>query len=224
MEILASFGIPIAKGGVAKSPEEAIAIARRTGYPVALKAISPDVSHKTEAKAIALDVKSDVELSAAYNKVTENLRRYNPGAAITGVLIQEMLKNGTEVIVGMSRDPQFGPVILFGLGGIFVEVLKDVSLRVLPITRFDAEEMVKEIKGYRILEGYRERPKADVEAIVDILLKVSKMSTEMKDSILEMDLNPVIVQSEGNGAKVDVRFVVPKSLHGSEVVREEVSR
>ena len=224
MDILNNYGIPVAKGEVARSPEEAIEIARRIGYPVALKVISLEVSHKTEARAIKLDVKSDSELSKAYLEVTDNLRKYDSKAAITGVLIQEMLKNGTEVIVGISRDPQFGPVILFGLGGVFVEVLRDVSLRVLPITRYDADQMIKEIKGYRILEGFRERPRADVEAITNILLKVSKLSMDLEDSILEMDLNPVIVQSDANGAKVvDVRIVVPKSVQSGEPIRREVS-
>jgi acyl-CoA synthetase (NDP forming) len=209
VEILARYGIPMANGGVAKSREEAVRIASKVGYPVALKAISKQVSHKTEANAIRLGVGSDAELGEAFDEVTRNLKRYDSKAEITGVLIQEMLRNGTEVIIGTSRDPQFGPVILFGLGGIFVEVLKDVSLRVLPITRYDAEEMVKEIKGYKVLEGFRGKPRADLQAIVEILMKVSGLSTDMKDWISELDLNPVIVLPEGSGAKVvDARFVV----------------
>lgn len=209
VEILARYGIPVANGGVAKSRGEAVNIASGIGYPVALKAISQQVSHKTEANAIRLGVKSDTELGEAFDEVTRNLKSYDAKAEITGVLIQEMLRNGTEVIIGTTRDPQFGPVILFGLGGIFVEVLKDVSLRVLPITRYDAEQMVKEIKGYKVLEGFRGRPRADQQAIIEILMKVSRLSTEMKDWVAELDLNPVIVLPEGNGAKVvDARFVV----------------
>jgi acetyltransferase len=208
-EILARYGIPVADGGIATSRKVAVKIASKIGYPVALKAISQQVSHKTEANAIRLGVKSDTELGEAFDEVTRNLRSYDSRAEITGVLIQEMLRNGTEVIIGTTRDPQFGPVIMFGLGGIFVEVLKDVSLRVLPITRYDAEEMVKEIKGYKVLEGFRGKPRADLQAIVEILLKVSRLSTEMRDWISELDLNPVIVLPEGNGAKVvDARFVV----------------
>lgn len=206
--ILASYGIPLANGGIARTQEEATSIATKIGYPVAIKAISGEVSHKTEADAVRLDLKDDSELARAYDEVINNLVRYNPKAEIAGVLVQEMVKSGTEVIIGVSRDPSFGPVLLFGLGGIFVELLKDVSLRLPPITRQDAEEMVREIKSYKILDGFRGKPKADVEAIVDILLKVSRLSVDLKDSIAEMDLNPVIVQSEGNGAKVvDARFI-----------------
>jgi acetyltransferase len=208
-DILARYGIPVAKGDIARSREEAVKIASKIGYPVALKAISLQVSHKTEANAIRLGVKSDTELRQAFDEVTRNIRNYEAKAVVTGVLIQEMLGNGTEVIIGTSGDPQFGPVILFGLGGIFVEVLKDVSLRILPITRYDAEEMVKEIRGYKVLEGFRGKPRADRQAIVDILLKVSRLATEMKNWVSELDLNPVIVLPEGRGAKVvDVRFVV----------------
>lgn len=208
VKILARYSIPMANGGVARSREEAVEIASKIGYPVALKGISQQVSHKTEANAIRLGVKSDAEVAEAFDEVNRSLKSYDSRAEIAGVLIQEMLVNGTEVIIGTMRDPQFGPVILFGLGGIFVEVLEDVSLRVLPITRDDAEEMVKEIKGYKVLEGFRGRPRADQQAIIEILLKVSRLSTEMKDQIVELDLNPVIVLPEDKGAKVvDARFV-----------------
>lgn len=219
VEILSRYGIPVAEGRVTRSQNEAVQFAAKIGYPVALKAISQQVSHKTEANAIRLGVKSNSELVEAYEEVTNNLRKYNPKAEITGVLVQEMVKNGTEIIVGTTRDPQFGPVVLFGLGGIFVDILKDVSLRVLPISQYDAEEMVKAIKGYEILEGFRGKPKADLHAIIDILLKVSKLSTDMT-SIAELDLNPVIVQAEGRGAKVvDARFVVTSMVGKATVTR-----
>jgi len=213
MKVLSKYGIPVAEGAIARSQEEAVKIAGGIGYPVALKAISGQVSHKTEANAIRLGVKSDSDLVKAYGEVVQNLKTYDPKAEVAGVLIQEMMKDGTEVIVGTTRDPQFGPVILFGLGGIFVEVLKDVSLRVLPITKYDAEEMVREIKGYKVLEGFRGKPRADLGAIIDILLKVSKLATEMEGSVSELDLNPVIVLPEGKGAKVvDARFVVLRGV------------
>jgi acetyltransferase len=211
--ILSRYGIPLAKGRVATSRDDALGVARSVGYPVALKAISKQVSHKTEANAIKLGVKSDGELLQAFDEVTGNLRKYDPKAEVVGVLVQEMLGGGTEVIVGTTRDPSFGPVAMFGLGGIFVEVLKDVSLRVLPIARYDAEEMVKEIKGYKVLEGFRGKPRADIQAIVDILLKISKLATEMEGTVSELDLNPVIVFPEGRGAKVvDARLVVSKGV------------
>lgn len=217
-DILSKYGIPLAKGRIAKSRDEAVNIAKSIGYPVAVKAMSLQVSHKTEANAIKLGVKSDAELSQAFDEVTGNLKRYDPKAEVAGVLVQEMLKDGTEVIVGTTSDPQFGLVVLFGLGGIFVEVLKDVSLRVLPITKYDAEEMVKEIRGYKVLEGFREKPRADVAAIVDILLKVSRLSTEMEGLVSELDLNPVMVLPEGRGARVvDARFVVSKTAPEAKV-------
>ena len=211
--ILSRYGIPLAKGRVATSRDDAVNVARSVGYPVALKAISKQVSHKTEANAIKLGVKSDGELLQAFDEVTGNLKKYDPKAEVVGVLVQEMLGGGTEVIVGTTRDPSFGPVAMFGLGGIFVEVLKDVSLRVLPISKYDAEEMVKEIKGYKVLEGFRGKPRADIQAIVDILLKVSKLATEMEGTVSELDLNPVIVFPEGRGARVvDARLVLSKGV------------
>lgn len=212
-EILSHYGIPVAKGHIAKSSKEAAEISRRIGYPVALKVLSPQVSHKTDAKALKLGIKTQSELAKAYDEVIKNAKQYDPKAEIQGVLVQEMLDDGIEVIVGISRDAQFGPVILFGLGGIFVEVLKDVSLRVPPITKYDAEEMIGEIKGHRLLEGFRGKPKSDLKAIVDILLKVSKLSLDLKESILEIDLNPIIVHADGGGASVvDVRIVASKDM------------
>jgi acyl-CoA synthetase (NDP forming) len=213
IEILSRYGIPIVEGGVARSCKEAIEIAKRLGYPVTLKVLSPQIVHKTEAKVLRLDVKTEPELIKAYDEVTKNAKEYDPKAEIHGVLVQKMLYNGVEVIIGISKDPQFGPVILFGLGGIFVEVLKDVSLRVPPLTRFDAEEMIRETKGYRLLEGFRGKPKFDLEAIVNILLRVSNMSIDLRESILGMDLNPVIVHEEGKGASVvDVRIIKSKDI------------
>jgi acyl-CoA synthetase (NDP forming) len=208
IKILSQYSIPIAKGDLATSPKEAARIADKLGYPVVLKVISPQISHKTEAKALRLGIKSESELVSCYNEVTRDAQQYNPKAVIEGVLVQEMLQDGVEVIIGVTRDSQFGPVLLFGLGGVFVEVLKDVSLRVPPITRTDAEEMIMETKGHRILEGFRNKPKSDVGAILDILLKVSKLAVEQRESVLEIDLNPINVQPEGMGAKVvDFRFV-----------------
>lgn len=212
MEILSQYEIPVAKGGIAVSPEAAIKIARSIGYPVVVKAISEKVTHKSEAKAVKLDVKDDKYVARAYQEVMDNVKKYDAKADVTGVLIQETIKDGIEVIVGISRDSQFGPVVLFGLGGVLVEVQKDVSIRVAPINHYDADEMVREISGYKILEGFRGRPAADIKAITDILLKVSKLSIDKKETVLELDLNPLIVQPAGKGAKaVDARFVVSKA-------------
>jgi len=208
VNILSRYGIPIAKGDIATSPEEAVEIANRIGYPVVLKVISPQIIHKTDANVLKLGVKTESELVNCYHEIIDNAERYNPRAQIEGVLVQEMIQEGVEVIVGIFRDQQFGPVILFGLGGIFVEVLKDISLRVPPITRYDAEEMIKEIKGYRILEGFRGKTRSDIEAVIDVLLKVSRLSVDLKDIVLEMDLNPIIVGPKDRGAKVvDARLI-----------------
>jgi acyl-CoA synthetase (NDP forming) len=212
-EIVSGYGIPLAASGVAKSPKEAIKISERIGYPVALKILSPQIVHKTDAKVLKLDIRNESELTKGYEEVMKNAKTYDPKAEIQGVLVQKMLNGGVEVIVGISKDAQFGPVILFGLGGILVEILKDISMRIPPLTRFDAEEMIRETKGYKLLEGFRGRSKSDLQAIVDILLRVSKLSLDFEESILEMDLNPIIVHEEGAGASVvDLRIITSENI------------
>jgi acetyltransferase len=206
--LLARYGIKTTEEAAAKSPEEAAQIASRIGYPVVLKVDSPNITHKTDAGAIKLNISNQTDLISAYNEIIANSKKYDPKAEIRGVLVQEMTKDGREVIVGMSQDPQFGPTIMFGLGGVFVEVLKDVSLRVAPITRSDAEEMVKEVKGYKILETFRGKPKADIEGIIDTLLRVSRLSMELGDVISEIDINPLVVFDEGKGVKAIDALVV----------------
>jgi acyl-CoA synthetase (NDP forming) len=206
--LLSHYGIPITKEAVAKSPEEAVRIASRIGYPVALKVDSPDILHKTDVDVIVLNLHSENELIKAYHKIVANAQKYNAKAEIRGVLVQEMVKDAREVMVGMSRDPQFGPVIMFGLGGVFVEVLKDVSLRVAPLTRHDAEEIVREIKGHKILGTFRGKPEADIDGIIDTLLKLSKLSIDLQDAIYEIDINPLMVLDKGNGIKAVDALVV----------------
>jgi len=139
-----------------------------------------------------------------------NCRKYDPKATLNGVLIQEMVKGGEEVIVGVNNDPQFGPTIMFGLGGIFVEILKDVSLRVAPIVREDAIDMIEEIKGYEVLAGARGRAKADINAFADVLVKVSNIALELEDHIAELDINPLLVLPEGQGVRVADALVIKK--------------
>lgn len=195
--VLERYGIPIARQEVAVTPEEAVISARRIGYPVVMKVDSPDIPHKTEAGGIRLNLNSDDEVGRAFADIIENVRKYKPDALINGVAVQEMLPEGIEVIIGVTRDPVFGPTIMFGLGGIFVEVLKDVSFRVAPVSRGDAEDMVREIKGSVLLKGFRGKPPADTEAIVDVILKISDMVTDYKDIIEELDINPLIVYPRG---------------------------
>ncbi|MEJ2170438.1 MAG: acetate--CoA ligase family protein, partial [Desulfobacterales bacterium] len=163
-QLLSAYGIPVTREMVATSPHEAADLAGEIGFPVALKIDSPDILHKSEAKAIRLNVGSKEEVLQAYEEILENAASYHPHARINGILVQEMIQSGSEIMIGMSRDPQFGPTIAFGLGGIWVELLKDISLRVAPLSALDAEQMVREIKGYQILRGVRGGKRADIEA------------------------------------------------------------
>ncbi|MFC1814853.1 acetate--CoA ligase family protein [Thermodesulfobacteriota bacterium] len=207
-KLISRYGIPITLEALAKSSDEAIDMANKIGYPIVLKVDSPDISHKTDAGAVKLDVGGDDELINAYKEIIENSKTYNPSAKIRGVLVQEMIRNAREVIVGISQDDQFGPVIMFGMGGIFVEVFKDTSLRVAPLNRYDAEDMIKTIKGYAILKAFRGKPEADVDGIIDILLKVSRLAIELEGIISEVDINPLMVFDKGKGVKVADALVV----------------
>jgi len=209
--LLSRYGIPTTEEAVAKSPEEAVQIVSKIGYPVVLKIDSPDIIHKTDAGAIRLNIHNETELISAYHEVIANSKKYDPKAGIRGVLVQEMTEGSREVILGMSHDPQFGPAIMFGLGGVFVEVLKDISLRVAPLTKHDAEEMVREIKGHKILETFRGKREADLEGIIDTLLKVSRLSIDLGDVISEIDINPLMVFDTGKGVKVADALIVLRS-------------
>jgi len=195
--ILGSYGIPVTREALASSPEMAVTLARQLGYPVALKVQSTQILHKTEADGIRLDLGSDDEVRAAYDELLANAERFASGAELQGMLVQEMLGEGVEVIIGTTRDPAFGQVIMFGLGGIFVEALKDVSFRIAPLSRRDAREMIEEIKGYRVLQGIRGREPADVEAIIDTILRVSRLVEDHHDEIEELDINPLRVFPTG---------------------------
>jgi acetyltransferase len=195
--ILKSHGIPVTREALATSADMAVELARELGYPVALKVQSAAIAHKTEAGGIALDLASDDEVRSAHEQILGEAERFDPNAEVEGVLVQEMVEGGVEVIVGATRDPVFGHVIMFGLGGIFVEALRDVSFRVAPLTRTDAREMIEEIKGYRVLRGVRGRPPVDLEAIVDAIMRVSRLVTDHRDEIAELDINPLVVFSKG---------------------------
>ncbi len=209
-QLLELYDIPTTKEDVATSEEHALKIIETVGYPAALKIDSPDIQHKTEAGGLKLNITNKEELLAAYNEVLENCAKYDPKAKLNGVLIQEMVKGGEEVIVGVNNDPQFGPTIMFGLGGIFVEILKDVSLRVAPIAREDAMDMIKEIKGYKVLAGARGRAKADIDAIADVLVKVSQMAVELEEEVAELDINPLLALPEGQGVRVADALIIKK--------------
>ena len=200
------YGIPVTKFGVAKTIEEAVKLAEEIGYPVVLKVVSPDVIHKFDVGGVVLNLKGPEEVRKAFYQILENVRRNMPNAKVLGVTVQEMAPPSTEVIVGAIRDPQFGPALMFGMGGIFVEVLKDVTFRIAPITIEEAKEMIAEIRAYPLLKGYRGMPPADIEAIAQILVNTSHLMMENPE-ISELDLNPIIVYE--NGAKtVDARIML----------------
>jgi len=200
------YGLPITRFVVSKTEEEAVDAAREIGFPVVLKIVSPQVLHKSDAGGVLIDIGDEDRVRAGYNRILENVRANVPDAEITGILVQEMAPSSTEVIVGSTKDPTFGPTIMFGLGGIFVEILRDVAFRLAPITQADAEEMIREIRSYKILEGARGMPRADQEAIAEILLNTSRMLVECPE-IKELDMNPVLVYEKG--AKiVDARIIL----------------
>jgi len=188
--------------------DEAIAAAGRIGYPVVLKVESPDIPHKTEAGVVRLGVQGDAEVRQAYTEIMHNVERHAPQAQVLGVLVQEMVHGGIEVIIGLSQDPLFGPVLLLGMGGIFVELYQDVALRACPISSSDAREMLQEVKGARLLEGFRGQPAADVEALTDLLVRVSHLGIQCEREIRELDLNPVLVLPRGQGVRAADALIV----------------
>ncbi|HDH44015.1 MAG TPA: acetyl-CoA synthetase [Thermococcus sp.] len=208
-QVLKAYGLPLPEEKLAKILDEAIKYANEIGYPVVMKLMSPQILHKSDAKVVMLNIKNDEELKQKWEEIHENARKYKADAEILGVLIAPMLKPGREIIIGITEDPQFGHALMFGLGGIFVEILKDVTFRIIPIEEKDAWAMIKSIKGYPILAGARGEAPADMKAIVDMMLKVSQLVDDLKDYIKEMDLNPVFVYNEGEGAViVDARIIL----------------
>jgi len=205
------YGVPVARYGIASSEGEVEEVVKSVGFPAVAKVVSPDISHKSDVGGVILNIKNSEEAVKAYRQIMENVRKNVSGARVAGVLYQKMAVPGyVEVIVGATRDPTFGPVIMFGIGGIFVEILKDVSFRVAPLEPEDAEEMIREIKTYKILEGYRGMPPRDIEAVKDILIRVSKLMLEVSD-VQDIDLNPIMLYEKGRGAvAVDVRVILKK--------------
>ncbi len=204
--ICTEYDISVTEFDLAKNEDEAITAAETIGFPVVLKIVSEDIIHKSDAGGVKVNLKTKEEVKEAYNQILENAKQYKPDAKITGVLVQEMAPQSTEVIIGSIKDPQFGPTIMFGLGGIFVELLKDVTFRIAPITERDAREMISGVKAYPLLNGYRNTPRADIEAIVQLLLAVSELITEHPE-IKELDLNPIMTYEKG-AKTVDARIIL----------------
>jgi len=204
--LLSLYDVPITKIELVKTEDAAVVAANKIGFPIVLKIVSPQVLHKSDAGGVVVGVNDEKGIREGYQKIISNIKKNVPTAVIDGILVQEMAPKGTEIIIGSTVDPTFGPTIMFGLGGIFVEILKDVSFRLAPITKDDAWEMIDEIKAKKILDGARGMPKADKETIVATLLSISKMLMECPE-IKELDMNPLLVYEKGARA-VDARVIL----------------
>ena len=206
--ILGAYGISIPGSRLCKSPEEAVSFAEEVGYPVVMKIASPNILHKTDIGGVRLGISNPSDVRDSFDLLTFRTLRYMPDAEIWGCLVQQQVRGGKEVIVGMNKDPQFGPLVMFGLGGIYVEVLQDVSFRIAPFSRREADQMIREIRAFNLLQGVRGQARSDIEEIVKTLLKVSQLVTDFPE-IVELDINPLIVFEEGRGARaIDMRLVL----------------
>ncbi|MFC1952438.1 acetate--CoA ligase family protein [Chloroflexota bacterium] len=208
-QLLKQAGINVSDTRLATSKEEVISMSRQLGLPVVLKVASTDITHKSDAGGVKLGLKTVEQVGKAYDDILTSVRQKHPQAKIQGVSVQNMARPGVEVIIGMSKDAQFGPVLMFGLGGVLVEILKDVSFRIVPLTTRDAREMIREIKGYPLLEGYRGQEAVDVSTLEDWLVKLSDFA-EQNHEVKEIDLNPVFAYSQGAVA-VDARVILEES-------------
>jgi acetyl coenzyme A synthetase (ADP forming)-like protein len=207
-DILEAYGIPVARTLLATNLEECVRAGREIGYPVVAKIASPQILHKTDVGGVIVGIDNTDELITAYESITSNARRLVPDARIWGVVVQEMLPPSQELILGMNRDSQFGPLLMTGLGGVYVEVLKDVSFRLAPVGKEEAGEMLQELKSYWLLQGTRGEPPADIEAVIDAMLRISQLVTDFPE-INELDINPLRVQEKGKGClAADARIVL----------------
>jgi acetyltransferase len=216
-EILAAYGLPVIRTEIAETEVQASRIGREMGYPLVMKVHSADITHKTEAGGIRLDLRCDAGVCEAYNQIISSARRHKPDARIEGVTIQPYFSNPDfEILMGAKRDPNFGPVILFGMGGIYTEVLKDRALGLPPMNRLLARRLMQETKAYALLQGYRNRPAADMERLEEMIIRLSQLLIDFP-AIAELDMNPVLIK-DGNPVAVDARILVsplevPSSLH-----------
>ena len=205
-ELLKEYEIPVPDFRLIKSEDEITGLAKEINFPMVMKIVSPDIIHKTDAGGVKVGIKTEKEARIAYQEIIFEAKKYNKKAKISGVIVYPMVPQGTEIIIGIMKDPHFGPVIMFGLGGIFVEILKDISFRILPIEERDAEEMINEIKGSKILKGVRGEGPKDIKAIKNLLLKISQLALENPE-ISEIDLNPVLVFEKGLQV-IDARMIL----------------
>ena len=210
-QVFKAYGLPVTNTQLAKTEEEAVALAKKVGFPIVMKIVSPDILHKSDAGGVKVNIKDDEGVRAAFKTILTNAKAYKADANVHGIAIQEMAPMGTEVIMGSVNDPTFGPTMMFGLGGIFVEVLKDVTFRVAPIAEDQAFEMLGEIKAAPILTGVRGEAPRDRKALADTIVKYSTMILDLQDEVSETDANPVLVYEDGKGLKVvDARIILKK--------------
>ena len=207
-QVIAAYGLPLPKSQLALSVEHAVRLAKEIGYPLVMKIISPDILHKSDIGGVKVGIKNEKEVRVAYEEIINRAYRYMADADIWGVAVQEMVKVGKEIILGVTKDPTFGHMLMFGLGGIYVEVLKDVVFRIAPLSRAEAEEMVREIRSFPLLAGARGEKPSDLIAITDCILRISQMVTDFPQ-IVELDINPLFAYEEGEGTMaVDARIVI----------------
>ena len=200
-QLIAAWGVPVSMEVVAKDAEGAVKAAEKIGYPVVLKSDSSDIPHKTEAGVVRLNLRNADEVRAAHAAILSNAKQHAPKATLNGVLVQEMVSGGVEVIVGVSYDAQLGPTLLFGTGGVMVEVYQDVAMRHCPITPTEAHDMIAEVKGAKLLQGFRGKPACDIDALADVLVKVSHLAVNLNGALAELDINPLLVLPKGQGVK-----------------------
>ena len=208
-QLLAEAGVPVIEARLASTRDEAVALAGELGYPVALKVVSAQISHKSDVGGVKLDLAGADAVREAFDAIAKAARAAAPDATVDGVSVQRMAEPGVEVIVGMTTDSQFGPVLMFGLGGVLVEVLKDVAFRVIPIVARDAKQMIRELQGFPLLEGHRGQEPADLDALEALLLKLSEF-IEDHPEIAELDLNPVFAYPK-SAVAVDARIVLTEA-------------
>ncbi|MBD3189299.1 MAG: acetyl-CoA synthetase [Candidatus Heimdallarchaeota archaeon] len=208
-KLIQELGITTTNFYVGTTADQVKKIAEKIGFPVVMKIISPQILHKTDAGGVKLNLQTSEEVEIAYNEMMAKINQEFPDADIRGVLVEKMAKPSTEIIIGVTRDPTFGPAIMFGLGGIFVELFKDVSFRIAPITIQDAKDMIQEIQALPLLQGFRGGPVVNLNLIIDTLKKVSKLSIEYQEDILEIDLNPIFAY-EDSLLTVDARIILTK--------------
>ena len=207
-EVLRAYGFPVLEHRLARSESDCISYAKELGYPVVLKIVSPDILHKVDVGGVKINICNEEQLKKEYNEILTSVNKSKPKANIWGIFVQQMAEKGKETIIGMNRDPHFGPMLMFGMGGVYVEALKDVTFRIAPIRELSAKHMIQNIRAYKMLEGVRGEKPSDIDTIAECLQRLSQLVTDFEE-IVDLDINPLIVYNEGKRAKVvDARILI----------------